>query len=243
MGDHPEFLIELFNRIRNSNLDVEIHGKARVETISDRLLAAFAEAGGVRIAYGIESFHPLVRKRLKANSSDITDAENVIDRTLAQGIVPEINLIWFNHEDSRESLACTSEKSLYWLEKGAWVYSTHGLYASLGAPATKVLIERGHLGEKVDVHTIFMDGMTKPITMPHQYKAKPDVTVIRSQVESSKDRLMVELRDSLKMQLPIHVEGMLTPHLVADVLGIQRLDYGKLCEQARNLMTRNYVSI
>jgi hypothetical protein len=243
MGDHIEFLIRLFDQIRESGLDIEIHGKARVETINDRLLAAFAGAGGVRIAYGVESFHPLVRNRLKAHSSDIDGVERVLGKTLDQGIVPEINLIWFNHEDTRESLACTSKKSLYWLEKGAWVYSTHGLYASLGAPATKALIESGHLGERVDVHAIFIDGMTKPITMPHQYKAKQDVLEIRSQVESSKDRLMVELRDSLKMKLPIHVEGMLTPHLVADVLGIQRLDYRMLCEQARNLMTRDYVSI
>ena len=85
--------------------------------------------------------------------------------------------------------------------------------------------------------------MFRPLYMPTQYSASKDVEELRKEVELNKSKLMKKLSTSFGRTMPVHVEGMLTPYLVADVTGLKKLDEGQVFSKARTLLKSNYVSI
>jgi len=248
LGDHTEFMIELFELIRE--LRLELHGKSRIETMTPYLIEAFANAGGVRMAYGVESFDSNVRRKIKPRSAGLKSIEDTLQMTLNSGVIPEINLIWFNPEDNRDSLAYTSKKSLEWLEKGAWIYSTHGLYATLRAPAVTNALKdldkrdgRHSFLQKIKTEKVFYEGMRKAIVIPSQYRTSEEIDLIRRNVEIRRSELMCDMAEFFGKTMPIHVESMLTPHLVADITRVKSLDKNQVYLMGSTLMKRHYVSI
>jgi hypothetical protein len=217
LSNDPDQTIEFCNALIAAGIGNEKHGKMRADKFRPDLLDAMNAAGFVRIAIGVESFSEDVRALLsKSNFSDANIDQN-LSGLLERGMRPEINLIMFSPHETRSSLKRSVTDALQWVQRGATVYATMGVFATPNSPGVTTLLRKGQLPAKIHCETIQFPGMPQPLIFPVRWKASDEMEEMRQTVLTARGRLLANASRHAGEQAPIHVEAY-AALLVTDAL-------------------------
>ncbi|MBN1914014.1 MAG: radical SAM protein, partial [Candidatus Omnitrophica bacterium] len=101
------------------------------------ILPEMYKAGFRLLAFGIESFNDFVLQRIGKRTTRQQNI-NALEKTLAAGIKPGINIILFTPWDTIESTIDTIEQSLNFVERGAYVNVVYRVQARYGTAFSRV---------------------------------------------------------------------------------------------------------
>ncbi|MBF0595650.1 MAG: radical SAM protein [Candidatus Omnitrophica bacterium] len=130
------------------------------EVMQDGIFVKAAKAGVKVIAYGIESFDDRVLKRIGKGT---TSTENIraIENTLAAGMKPGLNLILYTPWDTIDSTLKTIEKSIQYVERGAYINVGPYILIGYGRPIEK-------RKDLIDYEVVNAPGLKTPFVFPRK---------------------------------------------------------------------------
>lgn len=195
---------------RGSLAKVPKHGKATINGMTEELLGGLAEAGYVRIAYGIESFSASVREQLGKEYTDV-DINQVLDSTIRYGIRPEINLILCSPYETRRSLVWTLGELAYWThEHDCLSLANLGLYCTISSK-----------GYPENLQILTQDNGNKEI--PWVFKPGEEVlNLFHDTLMVYGERVALVEKEWTK-PLPNHLKSLMKCKVLAELLGEQSI--------------------
>ncbi|MFC1599318.1 B12-binding domain-containing radical SAM protein, partial [Candidatus Omnitrophota bacterium] len=168
--DSADFLADaeeataLFRRFQQSPFaSVPKKITTRVDSVNGGdILHEAARAGVILAAFGIESF---VTRILKRVGKGTTREQNIraLDLTLAAGIRPGINLILFTPWDTIDTTIETMQRSLDYVERGAYVNVVPYINVVFNAPISK-------MQRFLEYEEFYFEGMKKKLRIPTRGK-------------------------------------------------------------------------
>jgi hypothetical protein len=173
---------------------------ARVDEIPNAaFLKKVAQAGIDVIAYGIESFNDTVLKNI---GKETTGEQNIraLNWTLEAGIKPGLNLILYTPWDSVDSTLDTIEKSLVFMEKGAYINVVPFMASGFGRPLSR-------RDDILEYEVFDFPGLKQPFRFPRRAK------VLDNDLSRVADEAMDQLYsiiDGMADQYPAWVESSVT---------------------------------
>ncbi len=244
LANDPKKTIWLCEQMQQAGRNQPKHGKMRIISYKPDLIKALSDANFVRMAVGVESFSSEVRSRL-SKKDFIDDAiRATLEEMIRLGIIPEINLMLFNQHDTIDTLRQTVVESLKWLEKGATIYATFGVFATPNSPSVHRLLEQERLSviqEKIHLEEIYLPGMKEALLYPTQWKAgQPDVEELRARVARKRLDVLEGLEDRHGKAASVPSEAYTAIALLAHEFG---LDGFVDEEEARQKIEKYYLQM
>ncbi|MCB9140357.1 MAG: hypothetical protein H6642_18635 [Caldilineaceae bacterium] len=248
LANDPRATIELCNEMIRSNIAQPKHGKMRVVSYEPELIITLARANFVRIAVGIESFSEEVRNRLGKRSFTEEAITKTLDHLLAVGIRPEINLILFSPHESIESLRVTTCQAVEWVNKGATIYATFGLFATPNSPGTMKWLRDKQQSNRIEYRAVKKDGMTKTLFIPHQWRASSEIEAICSTISAQRTRVIDQFERQYGKKLSVPIEAYIAIALLGHHFSIngysdREVALGKIDAYLRSEIENQYISI
>jgi hypothetical protein len=240
--------IELCKLLISEKMMQPKHGKMRASEYHPNLIDSLAEAGFVRIAIGVESFSDAVRNSLGKGQFTGRNIELTIEHLLRTGIKPEINLILFTPHETIETLLETTVEALRWIERGALLYVTFGLFATPNSPRVARLLKSGSELTGVVEERIFLEGMHEAIMYPTKWKSPDALELISERLLAERIRVMDSLKSFLGGSAGVPIEAFASVVVLAGELGLPgyttvEVRWKMIVEYAQSLAEYEYVSI
>ncbi|MCB9812903.1 MAG: hypothetical protein H6772_00710 [Pseudomonadales bacterium] len=251
LANDPEKMIWLCGQMVKNGLIQPKHGKMRITSFNQELIDALFKANFVRIACGVESFDSTVRSGLSKNNFSDANINESLSYMLEVGITPEINLMLFNQFETDQSLRLTTEKSLYWLSRGAIIYATFGVFATPNSPSVLTLMKNNRLEaikNKIILDEISFSGSDNTLLYPTQWKASPLITNIKENVAKKRKNIIDKLQKKYSKKINISVEAYIAIVLLAQYFEItgyktDQQIYKKIEAYLQRMLVYEYISI
>lgn len=211
LSNHPAGTIALCEAMIDAGIMHPKHGKMRADRHVPALLQALSRANFVRIAVGVESFSQEVRNRLGKANFQLSTIDATLGGLLRAGIRPEINLILFTPAETTQTLRETTERALYWVHQGAWVYVTAGLFATPNSPGVTRLLQTGKETHRIRFTNIHFEGMRASILFPTQWKMSAEMESLSASLLTERRTIITELArlNGVPVSVPIEAYTMI----------------------------------
>mgnify|MGYP001571535646 CR=1 FL=1 len=248
LSNKPAQTTELCKKMKERGITQQKHGKIRANRYIPELLDSLAEAGFVRIAIGVESFSQYIRSSLGKKDFTEENIQKTLNHLLRVGIRPEINLILFSPKETEETLKETAVKSIEWLNKGAMLYVTLGLFATPNSPGVLTILKNEHVSKKIKYEKVVVPEAKDSLLIPYQWRATEGMTNLEEIILKKRVETINMLSENYQIKTSVPIEAYITISLLAHYFlidGYQKESgtIDKIITYAKKESGNQYVSI
>jgi hypothetical protein len=109
---------------------------------------------------------------------------------------------------------------LKWVDRGASLYVTLGLFATPNSPGVIHALKDGKdIPRKIDFDTITVPETGKALLFPTQWKVTPEMNEIKKEIIIKRNEILKGLFQAHGVKMPIPIESYVTVALLANQFG------------------------